>query len=118
MARWHAVAPLVSALMHELSQPLAAIGMYSSAAAQLVQSGRLEADELAHVLQQIQTQVKRAGDLVTRLRDFNRGGAAAQTVADLCQAVVDAVALVQPLADARQVEIRVGDSRGAGTGRR
>ena len=107
MARWHAVGPLVSVLTHELSQPLAAIGMYSSAAAQLVQSERLEADELAYVLQQIQTQVKRAGDLVTRLREFNRGAAAVQTVADLCQAVVDAVALVRPLADARQVEIRL-----------
>ncbi|HYN77710.1 MAG TPA: histidine kinase dimerization/phospho-acceptor domain-containing protein, partial [Lamprocystis sp. (in: g-proteobacteria)] len=63
MARWHTVGPLVSAVAHELSQPLAAISMYSSAAATLVQSGRLEAVELAQVLQQIQTQVKRAGDL-------------------------------------------------------
>ncbi|HYN79218.1 MAG TPA: ATP-binding protein, partial [Lamprocystis sp. (in: g-proteobacteria)] len=90
---------------HELSQPLAAISMYSSAAATLVQSGRIETVELAQVLQQIQTQVKRAGDLVMRLREFNRGGAAVRTAGDLRQAVIDAVALVRPLADAKQVEV-------------
>jgi signal transduction histidine kinase len=62
----HAAGPLVRTLTHELRQPLAAIAMYSNAAAQLVASGELRADELVQVLGRIDAQVERAAQLLAR----------------------------------------------------
>jgi len=59
-------AALVQTLTHELRQPLAAIAMYSNAAAQLVASGELPTHELVQVLGRIDAQVERAAQLLAR----------------------------------------------------
>ena len=55
---------LVHDLAHDLRQPMAAIAMYSNAAAQLVASGELRPDELVQVLGRIDAQVERAARLL------------------------------------------------------
>ena len=59
-------AALVHTLAHELRQPLAAIAMYSNAAAHLVASGELPAQELLQVLSRIDAQVERAAQMLAR----------------------------------------------------
>lgn len=105
LARRHTVGALVTTLTHELSQPLSAIGMYSSAAAHLVQTRGVDAAELAGVLRQIETQVKRAGDLLGGVRAFTRQDTTPTAGADLSQCVGDALALLRPLAAAKQVQV-------------
>jgi len=105
LARRHTVGALVTTLTHELSQPLSAIGMYSNAAAHLVQTRGVDAAELAGVLRQIETQVKRAGDLLGGVRAFTRQDPTPTAIADLSQCVDDALALLRPLAAAKQVQV-------------
>ena len=64
---------LIVSLIHELSQPLAAVAMYSSAAAHLVRSGKVQAGELGDVLGRIETQVKRAMEMLTQARQGQPG---------------------------------------------
>jgi hypothetical protein len=62
----HLDAALLLTLAHDLKQPLTAIAMYSDAAAQLVVSGELRAEELVQVLARIDAQVERAAQLLAR----------------------------------------------------
>lgn len=105
VARIHTVGALATAVAHEISQPLAAIGIYSNAAAHMLESGRGGTAELVDVLRQIETQVKRAGDIVARIRELTRWRAAEKTRIDLREAVADAVRLARPTAAERQVAI-------------
>lgn len=105
LARRHTLGALVTTLTHELSQPLSAIGMYSGAAVHLVQAGRLDGGELLEVLQRIDTQVRRANEMLAQVRAFRRLPQVPGTTSDLCRAVADAVALAQPLANGKQVKV-------------
>ena len=103
----HTAGALVTVLPHELSQPLAAIAMYSNATIALIRSGKSAPQELVDVLARIETQVKRAAEILARLREFVRPGEAAQTCTDLCQTISDAVALIRPFAASKQVKLVV-----------
>jgi two-component system, LuxR family, sensor kinase FixL len=105
LLRRHTAGALVSVLTHELSQPLSAIGMYSSAAARMVEMGRADAADLAQVLRQIETQVQRAGDLLSRVRALTRPAEPPATAADLGRCTTDAVAMIAPLASAKRIEV-------------
>jgi signal transduction histidine kinase len=105
LARRHTLGALVTTLTHELSQPLSAIGMYGGAAAHLVHAGRLDGGELLDVLQLIEGQVKRANEMLARVRTFRRLDQAPGTTIDLYRTVADAVALVQPLANGKQIKV-------------
>ena len=105
LAQRHTLGALVTTLTHELSQPLSAIGMYSGAAAHLVQAGRLDGGELLDVLRLIEAQVKRANEMLARVRVFRRRDPAPVTAIDLCRIVADAVDLAQPLAIGKQIKI-------------
>jgi two-component system, LuxR family, sensor kinase FixL len=107
LLRRHTAGALVNVLIHEMSQPLSAIGMYSSAAARMVEMGRADAIELAQVLRQIETQVQRAGDLLSRVRTFTRPTDPPAAAADLGQCTADAVALIEPLANTKRIEVRL-----------
>ena len=105
LARRHTLGALVTTLTHELSQPLSAIGMYSGAAAHLLQAGRLDGGELLDVLQRIEAQVKRANELLAQVRVFRRLDQVPGATIDLSRAVADAIALVQPLANGKQIKL-------------
>ena len=107
LARRHTQGALLSILTHELSQPLMALGMYSNAAAQLARTGAVAADELADVLCRIESQVKRATELLTRVRAFTREAGSGVTVIDLCRTVADVLTLVRPLAADKQVTLQL-----------
>lgn len=105
LARRHTLGALVTTLTHELSQPLSAIGMYSSAAAQLVQAGRVDGGELLDVLHLIEAQVRRANEMLAQVRVFRRRDPGPVTAIDLCRMVAAAMDLVQPLAVGKQIKI-------------
>ncbi|MBK1720147.1 PAS domain-containing sensor histidine kinase [Thiocystis violacea] len=73
VARLNAVGILASSLIHELVQPLSSAGFYCSAASQLAQGPAANPGRLVDVIQRIDDQVHRAGDIMERLRTFLRG---------------------------------------------
>jgi C4-dicarboxylate-specific signal transduction histidine kinase len=105
VARMHTVGALATAVAHEISQPLAAIGIYSNAAAHLLEAGNASPGELAEVLRQIEAQVTRAGEIVGRVRELTRWRNAAKAPIDLCETVAEAIRLTRPMATDRQVAI-------------
>lgn len=107
LLRHHTAGALVGALTHDLSQPLAAIGMYGSAAARMVELGRADSAELAQVLRQIEAQVGRAGDLLSRVRALTRLGSPPAPAADLCRSAADAVGLARTLANGKRISVEL-----------
>jgi signal transduction histidine kinase len=68
MSRVSELGQNVSALIHEVNQPLTAITNYAAASIQLIKSSRSE--RLMPILQQLAEQATRAADIVRHLRDF------------------------------------------------
>jgi two-component system, LuxR family, sensor kinase FixL len=102
VARMHTLGTLATAVTHEISQPLAAIGIYSNAAAHLLDSDKASPGELAEVLRQIETQIKRAGEILGRVRELTRWRDAGKAPIDLCETIADAIRLIRPMATERQ----------------
>jgi two-component system, LuxR family, sensor kinase FixL len=65
---------MASALAHELNQPLAAIGTYLRACEMLVEENKQSSVMLRETIAKVVAEVKRAGNVVHRLRDFFRTG--------------------------------------------
>jgi C4-dicarboxylate-specific signal transduction histidine kinase len=105
MAHRHAVGALVGTLTHELSQPLSAITMYSSAAARLAESRGGEMQELAEVLGRIETQVKRAAETLARMRALAHPGTGEKVLIDLSGVIGEVASLVHSLALEKKVTI-------------
>jgi len=82
---------LVSALVHEVNQPLAAIGNYASAGRRLLGTGQTAGAAVA--LQKITEQTERAHQIIQRLRGFVRKSDSDQRPEPLAGMVQDAVAL-------------------------
>jgi signal transduction histidine kinase len=74
--RLAAAAETASALAHELNQPLSAIATYVRACAILAERPEENRARLVETMGTVTSEVARAGDVVRRLRDFFRSGAA------------------------------------------
>lgn len=69
-ARASAVGEMASSLAHELSQPLAATATYLSACSRLLASPKAELHYVRDAIGKAEVQAKRAGRVLTGLRDF------------------------------------------------
>lgn len=63
---------MASTISHELNQPLAAIAGYGAGCLNLIRSGDFDADEIAAVMEKLDRQAQRAGQIVRRMHDFVR----------------------------------------------
>ena len=61
---------LASSLAHEINQPLAAISNYNMGSVNRLRSGKVSPEELLPVLEKVNIQAKRAGDVIRRIREF------------------------------------------------
>lgn len=95
---------MVSALAHELSQPLAAAQTYLAETRRLVQRGA-PAAELADSVDQATRQTKRASDVVARLRGFLYRGEMIVTPTTAQALIADSLALVRTDVALNRVEI-------------
>ncbi len=70
-ARGLMVGTMVTALAHELNQPLTAIANYVQTSAEIIGSGNAAANDLVrHALKQAGEEALRAGTIIQRIRDF------------------------------------------------
>ncbi|HYH23172.1 MAG TPA: PhnD/SsuA/transferrin family substrate-binding protein [Azospirillum sp.] len=89
---------MASTLAHELNQPLGAIANYARGCTRRLESGTVEAAQLAEATRAIAEQADRAAGIIARIRDFVRKRAPQVGPLDLNEAVRAAVSLCEPLA--------------------
>jgi len=82
---------MAAGLAHELNQPLAAIGNYIAACQKLLD--RDKKDEAISAARKAGEQVKRAGEIIRRLRDFVKRGDGEKRAEQLANVIEEATAL-------------------------
>jgi two-component system sensor kinase FixL len=96
---------MVSALAHEVNQPLTAVGTYLRAGRRLLQAGDLAKVEDA--LQRAADQVTRAGQVIQRLRRFLRKEEAAHEAEDVRHTIEEAAVLAMLANEAGSARLEV-----------
>lgn len=96
-----------AAIAHELNQPLLAVSAYAKASRLLAGAPDADRDKLAQTLDKLATEAKRAGDVVRRMRDLFRIGAAQPVVTDPRIPVRRAVESTRERAAAAGVDLRM-----------
>ncbi len=105
MSRLTELGQMVSALAHEVNQPLTAAGNYIRASRRMVQSGEpVKADE---ALQKGVEQVTRASQVIQRLREFVKKAEGRRGAEDVRQTIEEAAALALLGAEGRGVHLEM-----------
>jgi len=94
-SRLSALAEATSVLAHEINQPLMAIASYNDACLRLLASETMERAELAHALEKSRGQAIRAGNIVTRMRNFVRSKHPQPVLCELNAIVREAIELME-----------------------
>lgn len=96
---------MVSALAHEVNQPLTAVGNYLRASRRLLQAGQIEKADDA--IQRGIDQVTRAGDVIHRLRQFVKKAPAERRREDIGETIEEAAAIGLIGKDGRETHLAV-----------
>jgi signal transduction histidine kinase len=96
---------MVSALAHEVNQPLTAAGSYVRAGRRLIQAG--DTDKADDALQKAVDQVTRASQVIQRLRQFVKKANAPRSAEDVRHVVEEASALALLGAEGRGVHLEL-----------
>jgi C4-dicarboxylate-specific signal transduction histidine kinase len=94
---------MASGLSHELNQPLAAIVAYVDACLELVESGKMDNQQLAVVLRSVSNQAERAGQIIHRLRKMIRRSQPVRAPMSVNDAVREIAALLE--SETRQADV-------------
>lgn len=106
ISRLSEMGQMVSALAHELNQPLAAVSNYVQASQRLLaMGGEAGIEKAAGALEKAVTQTARAIQIIRRLRDFVKKNEAEQRPHDLAKIVEEASALA--LIGSKERDVRV-----------
>ena len=103
IGRLSAMAETTAAIAHELSQPLAAVGIYAQVARDLLDRAPAETARLAETLDKVTAQALRAGEVMERVQRLIRGLDGRYEAADVNALMRDVVELAR--VDARRREI-------------
>ena len=98
---------LSSGIAHEVSQPIAAIGIYAEMLHDLALSEKLEKSDLVEVVEQISTQSERAGQILDRVRSFARRDELIQMRQSIIGVISEAVGFVEAIIKQNDVSIVV-----------
>jgi two-component system, chemotaxis family, CheB/CheR fusion protein len=101
------VGVLASGLAHELSQPLSAIANEVEACVQYVASGKIEADNLLGLLEEVSAEALRAGEIVDHLRGFIQKGEPQLEHADLGEVARQVARLLGQALDREAITLRL-----------
>jgi PAS domain S-box-containing protein len=104
VSRLASMGEMATEIAHEINQPLAAIAMYSAAGQRILQ-GYDDRSQVQGWLEAINTQAKRASEIVRRVRRFAQKGEHQTGPVDLGQIAREVAALLDHEARSQQVEI-------------
>ena len=91
VSRLSELAQMVSALAHEVNQPLSAITAYLKAASRFLDSG--DQPKAVTIVQRAAEQTDRASAIIRRLREFVKKGEVERRAQDLAKVIDEAIAL-------------------------
>lgn len=103
--RMVAAGEMAAALAHEMNQPLTALANYARAGQLLARADPPDPVRLSDTLEKLAGEAARAGEVVRRLRDFFRTGAADLRPASIAAIARQAVAHSSPRASALHVRV-------------
>jgi len=93
-ARINLIGQMTAEIAHEINQPLAAIANYSVAGIRLQRTGKLEANEIIDIFQEIDDQVHRASEIINHLKHFSKNRELQLTKKDINQLIVEVLKLM------------------------
>jgi PAS domain S-box-containing protein len=106
-----ALIEFAAGIAHEVNQPLAAIANYAQASRRLLQSGHQDTEacraDVARALEAIDSQARRAGEAINRIRELVRAPSAGAGLTCLGKLAGEVVELMRPEASARGLELRL-----------
>jgi two-component system sensor histidine kinase TtrS len=95
---------MASSLAHEINQPLAAILSYARGCERRLDNGT-DPEGVKEGVKRIAVQAERAGAIVRRMREFVKKHPSRQSPIDPVSVLADALALFEPMANGRNVQI-------------
>jgi PAS domain S-box-containing protein len=104
VSRLASMGEMATQIAHEINQPLAAIAMYSAAAQRTMQAGG-EREKIESWLEAVNTQAKRASEIVRRVRQFVQKSEPQLAPVDLNQIARESAALVDHEAKSHDIQI-------------
>jgi two-component system sensor kinase FixL len=107
MARYTTAGAMGVALAHQISQPLTTVATYLHVGRTLLQGGQASSDGFLQVFEKAEGEVRRAKEVLERLREFLSHGHAEFRMLDPVEVARRIVALSQDDAKARAVAIRL-----------
>lgn len=105
LARGHMMGQMASGLAHELNQPLAAIAQNADAALISAERGGGKGNDLRTILEEIESQALRAGDIIRAMRSFIRKDKSNRSVFNLAELIDQSRRLVLP--EATEAHVRI-----------
>lgn len=105
MSRISTMGEMATGIAHELNQPLTAIASYSYAAGNIISQLNLSQTDIQDILDELEDQAIRAGDIVRRLRNFVKKTESVRVATDLNVLIKDVAKFVEP--DRRQSETKL-----------
>jgi len=107
-ARLNTMGEMAAGIAHELNQPLTAITQNADAALSTVGEDPQASTELKEILEEIDGQAHRAGDIIRTLRGFVRKEEPSRSEIDLAELIGQTVSLVRSEAKENNVKLRTG----------
>lgn len=106
LARGNTMGQMASGLAHELNQPLTAIAQNADTARMILDATPVDTAELQQILDEIESQSLRAGDIIRALRSFIRKDDAGRSALDLGPLAEQTCRLIQAEASEARVTVR------------
>ena len=96
VARLSTMGEMASGIAHELNQPLTAIATNSHACIRMLESGEVQREKCADVMERISKQAERAGEIIRHLRQFVRKEQPERKPIDLNELIQEVLVLIRP----------------------
>ena len=107
MARLTTAGALGAAVVHEISQPLATVATYAHACRRLLVSRPADLELLDRTMANVESEIRRAGDIVERLRDFLGKSEPRWCSIDLAETTHKVVSVLADEARTHRVTVRI-----------
>lgn len=105
--RLSALGEMVSAIAHEITQPLTAIVAYAESCLHMLRSGGADTDQMRQIIEEVAAQGLRAAEIIRTLKGFARKEQPSRTLADINALVRRVAGLILSEARQQQVDMRL-----------